>query len=173
MLFQDFIWTSKRSKQHLYHLWQLKKFRLSPVILKTFYAGVVESLLNQNITSWSGKTFQMLVQVSLPNLLQLCVILHVTNKISWLLNTIAGCVDRLGCSRAGYNLDRTLIQGLTKPWTAILCSCLWTAAYGQYRVASQANPHGCGLLEESHVGPGFLVTHVWSKFYTERLLDLI
>ncbi len=48
---EDLIWTAhiqtqvKKARQRLYHLRQLRKFRVSPAILKTFYSGAIESLL--------------------------------------------------------------------------------------------------------------------------------
>ncbi len=36
----------------LYHLRQLRKFRVSPAILKTFYSGAIESVLTQCISVW-------------------------------------------------------------------------------------------------------------------------
>uniref|UniRef100_A0A3B3QRE8 Reverse transcriptase domain-containing protein n=1 Tax=Paramormyrops kingsleyae TaxID=1676925 RepID=A0A3B3QRE8_9TELE len=47
---------SKRARQRLYYLRQLRKFGVSPVILRTFYSGAVESILTQNITSWYGNS---------------------------------------------------------------------------------------------------------------------
>ncbi len=35
-----------------YHLRQLRKFRVSPAILKTFYSGAIESVLTQCISVW-------------------------------------------------------------------------------------------------------------------------
>ncbi len=35
----------KKARQRLYHLRQLRKFRVSPAILKTFYSGAIESVL--------------------------------------------------------------------------------------------------------------------------------
>ncbi len=52
---EDLTWTThiqtqvKKARQRLYHLWQLRKFRVSPAILKTFYAGTIESVLTQCI----------------------------------------------------------------------------------------------------------------------------
>ncbi len=37
-----------------YHLWQLRKFRVSPAILKTFFSGAIESVLTQCISVWYG-----------------------------------------------------------------------------------------------------------------------
>ncbi len=48
---EDLIWTThiqtqvKKARQRLYHLRQLRKFRVSPAILKTFYSGAIESVL--------------------------------------------------------------------------------------------------------------------------------
>ncbi len=46
---EDLTWTThiqtqvKKARQRLYHLRQLRKFRVSPAILKTFYPGAIES----------------------------------------------------------------------------------------------------------------------------------
>ncbi len=48
---EDLTWTAhiqtqvKKARQRLYHLRQLRKFRVSPTILKTFYSGTIESVL--------------------------------------------------------------------------------------------------------------------------------
>ncbi len=39
---------------NIYHLQQLRKFRVSPAILKTFYSGAIESVLTQCISVWYG-----------------------------------------------------------------------------------------------------------------------
>ncbi len=55
---EDLTWTAhiqtqvKKARQRLYHLRQLRKFRVSPEILKTFYSGAIESLLIQCISVW-------------------------------------------------------------------------------------------------------------------------
>ncbi len=41
-----------KARQRLYHLRQLRKFRVSPAILKTFYSGAIESVLTQRISVW-------------------------------------------------------------------------------------------------------------------------
>ncbi len=57
---EDLTWTThiqtqvKKSRQRLYHLRQLRKFRVSPAILKTFYSGAIESVLTQCISVWYG-----------------------------------------------------------------------------------------------------------------------
>ncbi len=57
---EDLTWTAhnqtqvKKARQRLYHLRQLRKFRVSPAILKTFYSGAIESLLTQCISVWHG-----------------------------------------------------------------------------------------------------------------------
>ncbi len=59
---EDLIWTThiqtqvKKARQRLYHLRQLRKFRVSPTILKTFYAGTIESVLTQCISVWYGNS---------------------------------------------------------------------------------------------------------------------
>ncbi len=55
---EDITWTThiqtqvKKARQRLYHLRQLRKFRVSPAILKTFYSGAIESVLTQCISVW-------------------------------------------------------------------------------------------------------------------------
>ncbi len=44
--------TGHKARQRLYHLRQLRKFRVSPAILKTFYSGAIESVLTQCISVW-------------------------------------------------------------------------------------------------------------------------
>ncbi len=59
---EDLTWTThiqtqvKKARQRLYHLWQLRKFRVSPAILKTFYSGAIESVLTQYISVWYGNS---------------------------------------------------------------------------------------------------------------------
>ncbi len=59
---EDLAWTAhiqthvKKARQRLYHLRQLRKFRVSPAILKTFYSGAIESVLTQCISVWYGKS---------------------------------------------------------------------------------------------------------------------
>ncbi len=54
---EDLTWTThiqtqvKKARQRLYHLRQLRKFRVSPAILKTFYSGAIESVLTLRICS--------------------------------------------------------------------------------------------------------------------------
>ncbi len=49
---EDRTWTAhiqtqvNKARQRLYHLRQLRKFRVSPAILKTFYSGAIESVLS-------------------------------------------------------------------------------------------------------------------------------
>ncbi len=57
---EDLTWTAhiqtqvKKARQRLYHLRHLRKFRVSPAILKTFYSGAIESVLTQCISVWHG-----------------------------------------------------------------------------------------------------------------------
>ncbi len=57
---EDLTWTAhiqtqvKKARQRRYHLPQLRKFRVSPAILKTFYSGAIESVLTQCISVWYG-----------------------------------------------------------------------------------------------------------------------
>ncbi len=59
---EDLTWTThiqtqvKKARQRLYHLRQLRKFRVSPAILKTFYSGAIESVLTQCISVWYGNS---------------------------------------------------------------------------------------------------------------------
>ncbi len=52
---EDLTWTThiqtqvKKDRQRLYHLRQLRKFRVSPAILKTFYSGAIESVLTLHL----------------------------------------------------------------------------------------------------------------------------
>ncbi len=55
---KDLTWTShiqtqeKKARQRLYHLRQLRKFRVSPAILKTLHSGAIATVLNQCISVW-------------------------------------------------------------------------------------------------------------------------
>ncbi len=59
---EDLTWTThiqtqvKKARQRLYDLRQLRKFRVSPAILKTFYSGAIESVLTQCISVWYGNS---------------------------------------------------------------------------------------------------------------------
>ncbi len=59
---EDLTWTThiqtqvKKARQRLYHLRQLREFRVSPTILKTFYSGTIESVLTQCISVWYGNS---------------------------------------------------------------------------------------------------------------------
>ncbi len=59
---EDLTWTThiqtqvNKARQRLYHLQQLRKFRVSPTILKTFYSGTIESVLTQCISVWYGNS---------------------------------------------------------------------------------------------------------------------
>ncbi len=88
---EDLNWTAhiqtqvKKARQRLYHLWQLRKFRVSPAILENLYSGTIESVLTQCISVWFGnslnqdcKALQRLVRVAerisgsaLPSLLDI------------------------------------------------------------------------------------------------------
>ncbi len=56
---EDLTWTAhiqtqvKKARQRLR---QLRKFRVSPAILKTFYSGAIESVLTQCISVWYGNS---------------------------------------------------------------------------------------------------------------------
>ncbi len=57
---EDLTWTThiqtqvNKARQRPYHLRQLRKFRVSLAILKTFYSGAIESELTQCISVWYG-----------------------------------------------------------------------------------------------------------------------
>ncbi len=57
---EDLTWTAhiqtqvKKARQRLYHLRQLRKFRVSPAILKTFHSGAIESVMTLCISVWYG-----------------------------------------------------------------------------------------------------------------------
>ncbi len=56
---QERVLSAKSTRAFLtetYHLRQLRKFRVSPTILKTFYAGTIESVLTQCISVWYGNS---------------------------------------------------------------------------------------------------------------------
>ncbi len=59
---EDLTWTThiqsqvKKARQRLYNLRQLRKFRVSPAILKTFYSGAIENVLTQCISVWYGNS---------------------------------------------------------------------------------------------------------------------
>ncbi len=59
---EDLTWTAhiqtqvKKARQRLYHLRQLRKFRVSPAILKTVYSGAIESVLTQCTSVWYGNS---------------------------------------------------------------------------------------------------------------------
>ncbi len=59
---EDLTWTThiqtqvKKARQRLYHLRQLRKCRVSPSILKTFYSGTIESVLTRCISVWYGNS---------------------------------------------------------------------------------------------------------------------
>ncbi len=52
---EDLTWTAhiqtqvKKARQRLYHLRQLRKFRVLPAILKTFYSGAIESVVHPSV----------------------------------------------------------------------------------------------------------------------------
>ncbi len=55
---ENLTWTThiqtqvKKARQRLYHLRQLRKFRVSPAILNILYSGAIESVLTQCISVW-------------------------------------------------------------------------------------------------------------------------
>ncbi len=52
---EDLTWTTHIQTQ-VKNLRQLRKFRVSPTILKTFYSGTIESVLTQCISVWYGNS---------------------------------------------------------------------------------------------------------------------
>ncbi len=97
---EDLTWNThiqtqvKKARQRLYHLRQLKKFRVSAAILKTFYSGAVESVLTQCISVWYGnssnqdcKALQRVVRLAerisgsaLPSSLQVTYLKHCKSR---------------------------------------------------------------------------------------------
>ncbi len=74
---EDLTWTAhiqtqvKKARQRLYHLRQLRKYMVSPAILKTFYSGTIESVLIQcisvlysNATNQDCKALQRIVRLA-------------------------------------------------------------------------------------------------------------
>ncbi len=59
---EDLTWTAhiqtqvKKARQGLYHLRQLRKSRVSPAILKTFYSGAIESVLTLSASQCGMET---------------------------------------------------------------------------------------------------------------------
>ncbi len=62
---EDLTWTThiqtqvKKARQRLYHLRQLRKFRVSPTILKTFYSGAIESVLTCGVVIPQTRTAKL------------------------------------------------------------------------------------------------------------------
>ncbi len=60
----------KKARQRLYHLQQLRKFKVSPAILKTFYSGAIERVLTHisvcygNATNQDRKALQRVVRLA-------------------------------------------------------------------------------------------------------------
>ncbi len=63
------LWTAhiqtqvKKARQRLYHLRQLRKFRVSPAILKTFYSGCI-SVWYSNATNQDCKALQRVLRLA-------------------------------------------------------------------------------------------------------------
>ncbi len=109
---EDLTWTThmqtqvKKARQRLYHLRQLRKFRVSPTILKTFYSGAIEGVLTQCISVWYGnssnqdcKALQRVVRLAerisgsaLPSLQDIFILLHILLFISLFYLYICSCV---------------------------------------------------------------------------------
>ncbi len=86
---EDLTWTAhiqtqvNKARQRLYHLRQLRKFRVSPAILKTFYSGAIESVLSASQCSMEipqTRTAQRVVRLAerisgsaLPSLQVICL----------------------------------------------------------------------------------------------------
>ncbi len=62
-LSENLTWTThiqtqvNKARQRLYHLWQLRKFRVSRAILKNVYSGAIENLLTHCISVWYGNGY--------------------------------------------------------------------------------------------------------------------
>ncbi len=80
---EDLTWTAHiqtKVKKAVQRLYQLRKFRVSPAILKTFYSGAIESVPTQCTDTE--------MQISL--LIIFCIIEYVTNKTltPWILDVV-------------------------------------------------------------------------------------
>ncbi len=70
---EDLTWTThiqtqvKKARQRLYHLRQLRKFRVSPAILKTFYSGAIESVLKKKAVCTSLSSLLSFAHPSHPS----------------------------------------------------------------------------------------------------------
>lgn len=62
---EDFTWSThtthtdtlaRKARQHLYHLRQVKKFRVSLRVLQSFYSGAAENILTGSIAAWFGNS---------------------------------------------------------------------------------------------------------------------
>ncbi len=79
---EDLTWTThiqtqvKKARQRLYHLRQLRKFRVSPTILKTFYSGAIESVLTQCISVWYDNSSNQECKAMQR-------VVHLAERISW------------------------------------------------------------------------------------------
>ncbi len=91
---EDLTWTThiqtqvKKARQRLYHLRQLRKFRVSPAILKIFYSGAIESVLTQCISVWYNnatnqdcKALQRVVRLA-ERISRFFIIRHIHNHTS-------------------------------------------------------------------------------------------
>ncbi len=62
-LSENLTWTThiqtqvNKARQRLYHLWQLRKFRVSRAILKNVYSGAIENVLTHCISVWYGNGY--------------------------------------------------------------------------------------------------------------------
>ncbi len=86
---EDRTWTAhiqtqvKKARQRLYHMRQLRKCRVSPAILKTFYSGAIESVLTPCISVWYGTGSNQeckALDFYISLLIIPCIIYYVTNK---------------------------------------------------------------------------------------------
>ncbi len=78
---EDLTWTThiqtqvKKARQRLYHLRQLRKFRVSPEILKNVYSGAIESVLTHLSVVWKC------LQSGLQSSAELCALLSASQGL--------------------------------------------------------------------------------------------
>ncbi len=99
---EDLTWSThtdavlKKAHQHLFFLRRLRKFGMSPSILRSFYTCTVESILTGCITAWFGnstagnrKALQRVVQQRTPTLQYAmhCTLTWTLTQFNWTTHT--------------------------------------------------------------------------------------
>ncbi len=117
---EDWTWTAhiqtqvKKARQRLYHLRQLRKCRVSPAILKTFYSGAIESVLTPCISVWYGNG-------SNQDCKALDRVVHLAERISGsavpsLQNIYLNCCKSRASKMKDSHHQKKKNQGLKSPW---------------------------------------------------------